>query len=110
MKADGNIKKKQLKIVESELKMSSQLENMCWNSGMRAWAWKRLKVGDNACRVSADPKKSQKQSKMCSGDRFCTLLTLVVSVYALLPTVNRFRAPECIPECQHLFSSPTAHF
>ena len=31
-------------------------------------------------------------------------------LHALLPTFNRFRAPARIPECQHVFSSLTAHF
>ena len=35
---------------------------------------------------------------------------LFLCLHALLPTFNRFRAPARIPECQHMFSSLTAHF
>ena len=36
--------------------------------------------------------------------------TFFVCLHALLPTFNCFWAPTCIPECQHVFSSLTAHF
>ena len=77
---------------------------MC--SGPRKW----LKVGNNMCTHVIRVKNAWKWLKTCPGDPFYAFLTLITCVHVSSPAVNRFRMPECIPGCQHLFSGLTAYF